>query len=200
MCDTAKTGTNYDKIVLWWHERHNDSHYGIPALERAVSMCSNKKSALDVGCGSGGRYVRTMQRAGFAVTGVDVSGKMTELARRNHPEHNFIHADICQWTTDERFDLITAWDSIFHLPLAMHEPVIRKLCNMLNNSGVLMYTFGDAVGEHTDTWHNEQYYYSSIGIEGNLNLLMNCGLTPVHLELDQYPQKHVCIMAVKRHV
>jgi trans-aconitate methyltransferase len=199
MYDTSKTGKNYDKIAVWWHERHKDSAYGLDALQKALSMCSGSR-ALDVGCGSGGRFVLAMQSAGYAITGVDVSEKMIEISKANHPEHTFFHADICIWQTAEKFDLITAWDSIFHLPLNMQTPVIKKLCGMLSVNGLLMYTFGDAVGEHTDTWHDEEFYYSSIGIEGNMKLLMDCGLTPVHLELDQYPQKHVCVMAVKRDV
>ncbi|MGE4267855.1 MAG: class I SAM-dependent methyltransferase [Deferribacterales bacterium] len=194
-----KTGRNYDKIAHWWQEQHRDSQYGISALKKTLAMCGGNK-ALDIGCGAGGRFIHAMQAAGFAVTGVDISAKMIELAKENHPEHTFFHDDICKWQSDIKFDLITAWDSIFHLPLNMHESVIDKLCGLLKPEGVLMYTFGDAVGEHTDTWHDEQYYYSSIGIEGNLNLLMKCGVTPVHLELDQYPQTHVCVIAVKRNV
>lgn len=199
MYDTSKTGKNYDKIAVWWHEQHKDSAYGVNALKKVLSMCGGSR-ALDVGCGSGGRFVLTMQSSGFTVTGIDVSEKMIELAKVNHPESIFYHADICTWQTAEKYDLITAWDSIFHLPLNMQEPVIKKLCSMLSVNGLLMYTFGDAVGEHTDTWHDEEFYYSSIGIEGNMRLLMDCGLTPIHLELDQYPQKHVCVMAVKRDV
>jgi len=199
MYDTSVTGKNYDKIALWWQDRHKDSAYGLDALKKALSMSGGSR-ALDVGCGSGGRFVLAMQDAGYSVVGVDISEKMIELAKAAHPEYSFFHADICTWQTDEKFDLITAWDSIFHLPLNMQEPVIKKLCNMLNVNGLLMYTFGDAVGEHTDTWHDEEFYYSSIGIDGNISLLMSCGLTPVHLELDQYPQKHVCVMAVKRDV
>ena len=199
MFDTERTGRNYDKIAHWWQEQHRDSQYGIPALKRALTMCGGS-TALDVGCGAGGRFVYAMQKAGFAVTGVDISENMVKLARENHPEYTFYHADICKWETDDKFDLITAWDSIFHLPFKMHEPVVKKLCGLLKPEGVLMYTFGDGAGEHTDTWHDEQYYYSSIGIEGNLDVLLKCGLTPVHLELDQYPQRHVCVMAVKRNV
>lgn len=200
MFDPDVTGRNYDKIAQWWHEQHAASEYGLLALRRAMGFCKNTKTALDVGCGAGGRFVRTMESGGFWVTGVDVSCEMVKLAKKANPEHTFIHADICTWETDEKFDLITAWDSIFHLPLSMHEPVLKKLCDMLKPDGVLMYTFGDAEGEHTDTWHNEQYYYSSVGIKGNIEILGNCGLTPVHLELDQFPLNHAVIIGCKRNV
>ena len=115
----------------------------------------------------------------------------------NHPEHHFIQQDICSWETDERFDFILAWDSLFHLPLAMQQPVITKLCRLLAKGGVLIYTFGNAQGEHTDQWHNDTFYYSSIGINENIQLLINNGLSILHLELDQYPERHVYTIATK---
>jgi len=62
----------------------------------------------------------------------------------------------------------------------------------------LVYSLGDATGEHTDTWKGEEFYYSSLGINANLNLLINNGLTILHMELDQYPEKHAYIIATKR--
>jgi len=53
------------------------------------------------------------------------------------------------------------------------------------------------VGEHTDQWHNDTFYYSSIGINDNIQVLMDNGLSIMHLELDQYPLKHVYVIAKK---
>jgi SAM-dependent methyltransferase len=44
---------------------------------------------LDVGCGSGGRFIRLLQNKGFKITEIDVSLEMITLARHNHPEENF---------------------------------------------------------------------------------------------------------------
>ena len=123
---------------------------------------------------------------------------MIALAKANHPDQTFLQQDICAWETAEKFDFIIAWDSIFHLPFAMQKPVIEKLCRLLAKGGVLVYTFGDAHGDHTDTWHSDTFYYSSIGINENLRLLIDNGLTIAHLELDQYPQRHVYAIATRR--
>ncbi|BCS54343.1 trans-aconitate 2-methyltransferase [Geobacter sp. SVR] len=190
-------GKKYDKIAQWWHERHHDSRYGMNQLGMALKFVPNGESALDVGCGAGGRIIRALEDRGFAVTGIDVSEEMIKLALRNHPKASFLVQDICTWETDRKFDLIVAWDSVFHLPLQMQRPVIDKLCGLLKKNGVLMYTFGNATGEHTDRWHEDEFYYSSIGINGNLAALIDNGLTVVHLELDQFPEKHVYVIAQK---
>lgn len=48
-------GEQYDKIAQWWHDHHNDSDYGLRQIEKAISYCNLRGSALDVGCGTGGR-------------------------------------------------------------------------------------------------------------------------------------------------
>jgi len=195
--DPSVTGIKYDKIAQWWHNQHDESSYGVSQLERAIGFTSDGGKALDVGCGAGGRFIRILQTLNFSITGLDVSEKMIQLAGTNHPEHKFFHQDICSWETDEKFDFIVAWDSIFHLPYAMQKPVVSKLCRLLAKGGVLLYSFGNSKGEHTDQWHNDSFYYSSIGINENMQLLINNGLSILHLELDQYPEKHVYSIATK---
>lgn len=189
--------SKYNKIAQWWHDRHHDSSYGVLQLEKALSFCNSHKQALDVGCGSGGRFIRLMQGKGFDITGIDVSQAMIDLARKNHPGGDFQVQDICSWESKDTYDFIVAWDSIFHLPLSMHVPVITKLCKCLSPGGVLMYSFGDTCGEHTDQWHDDTFYYSSIGISENIRLLMDNSMKIMHLELDQYPEKHAYVIASK---
>jgi len=153
--DPSTLGKKYDKIAQWWHNRHKESAYGVEQVKRALTFASGGSLALDVGCGAGGRMIRLLEEGGFLITGLDVSEKMIKLATENHPEHTFIQQDICDWQTEQKFDFIVAWDSLFHLPLAMQEAVVSKLCSVLKQGGVLIYSFGDACGEHTDQWQGD---------------------------------------------
>ena len=192
-------GKKYDKIAKWWQDQHYNSKYGVKQLRRALAFCSDtdKATALDVGCGAGGRFTRILKRHVFAITGIDISAEMINLAKQNHPSENFFVADICRWNPEQKFDFIVAWDSIFHLPLSEHQTVFQKLCDLLNDNGVLIYTLGDSIGEHQDNWHDDTFHYSSIGINENLKILSGNGVTCKHLELDQFPQNHVYIIGVK---
>lgn len=188
-------GKKYDKIAKWWQARHVDGQYGVAHVENALKHRESGGRALDVGCGAGGRIVRLLQDRGYDITGIDVSSNMIKLATESHPGERFLHQDVCTWESTGRFDFIVAWDSLFHIPLDQHEMVIPKLCCMLEHDGVLIYTFGNGMGEHTDTWRDDVFYYSSIGINENIRLLINNGLTILHVELDQYPQDHVYVVA-----
>ena len=190
-------GKKYDRIADWWQRQHLDSEYGLAQLRRALDFAPESGTALDVGCGVGGRFIRLLQQRGFDLVGIDLSAEMIRLARQNHPGLEFHQQDICTWECDRRFEFILAWDSIFHLPLAQQEAVITRLCGLLAPGGVLIYTFGDAVGDHEDDWHNDRFYYSSIGIGANLAILERNGLVCKHLELDQWPENHVYLIAVK---
>ena len=136
-------GQKYNKIATWWNENHLNSNYGLPQIERAIAFTKNKECALDVGCGSGGRIIRLLNAHHFQVTGVDVSEKMIEIAQRNHPESDFHFASIDKWESSQLFDLIIAWDSIFHIEASRQSGIIKLLTQKLRPHGILIYTLGD---------------------------------------------------------
>lgn len=193
----TEIGSKYDKIASWWSNHHESSEYGLKQFLHTLTFCQKGSNVLDVGCGAGGRFVCELTKRGDKVTCIDVSKDMISLAKQKHPEHTFVHQDICEFETAETFDFIFAWDSLFHLPLSQQELVLKKLVSLLNPNGVLMYTFGNDIGEHQSEWLEDTFYYSSIGINANLNVIINQGLKPLHLELDQYPEKHVFLIAQK---
>jgi len=194
---TSNIGQQYDKIATWWNDYHTDSSYGVSQVKRALTFAPTQGKALDVGCGPGGRFIRLLNARGFEVTGIDASAEMINLAQANQPDSLFVQEDIRHWDTEDRFDFILAWDCLFHLPLNMQKPVLSKLCRMLSEGGVMIHTFGDGVGEHTDNWHGQEFRYGSIGITKNIELLHENGLSILHLELDQFPEKHVYAISRK---
>lgn len=193
----VEIGRKYDKLALWWQQHHKDSKYGIGHLERALQFSQSGGQALDIGCGCGGRFVDLLDKHAYSVTGIDVSREMIRLAKSNHIDHIFLQADICDFDKNHSYDFILAWDSIFHLPLEKQSLVLKKMCAMLAKDGLLLYTCGHAQGESESVWQNDTFAYSSIGINENLRILINEGLTPVHVELDQFPERHVTIIAQK---
>lgn len=194
-----ETGSHYDQIALKWQEQHSDSTYGIAALERAIRFVGNKSTALDIGCGSSGRFIEVLIKNGFTPTGVDISTEMISLARQRHPDVTFYAEDICTWPLPQKYDLISAWDSTFHLPLIEQEPVLKKMCDGLQSKGVLLFTCGGTIGpeEISGGFEGQTFDYSTLGVNEFLRLLIEFGCTCKHLEYDQYPQKHVCIIAQK---
>jgi len=193
-----ETGQLYDKIASWCDEQ-GESSYGLHFVQRAIGLSNNSGKALDVGCGSGGRIITALLKAGFEVTGIDVSAAMLDLARKRHPSSYFIHGDICEWDPQEQYDIIIAWDSIFHAPYSRQGQVIEKLCGALTNCGVLLFTAGGVDGEITGEMCNQIFYYSSLAEQEYLRILKDIGCRCILLERDQHPEEHVVFIAVRHY-
>ena len=193
-------GLHYDRIARQWQKQHMHSTYGIAALERAIKFTENRSTALDIGCGSSGRFIEILIQNGFTPAGVDVSTEMIALASQRHPGVTFYAEDICTWQFPQKYDLIAAWDSTFHLPLGQQSPVLKKMCEGLNSRGVLIFTCGGTSGpeEISGEFDGETFDYSTLGVDPFLRLIMDFGCTCKHVEYDQYPENHVYVIAQKR--
>ncbi|MBV1870930.1 MAG: class I SAM-dependent methyltransferase [Gammaproteobacteria bacterium] len=192
-------GKAYDKITHLWEREGFNRNNGIEQHKRALAFAKNKGKALDVGCGCTGRFIDLLQSEGFSPDGIDISEKMIDLARKRHPNIIFHHQDICEWKIQEKYDFVTAWDSIWHIPLHQQEKVLGKLVASLNKGGVLIFSFGgiEEQGDHTDDFMGPEVYYSTLGTNGFLNLLIRLGCICRHIEYDQYPELHTYIIAQK---
>jgi RimJ/RimL family protein N-acetyltransferase len=124
---------------------------------------------------------------------------MVALARDRHPDARLFHADICRWELPRAYDLIVAWDSVWHVPLDRQAAVLAKLCRGLSAGGVIVFTTGgtDAPDERRDSHMGPPMYHATLGIPKTLHVLAEAGCVCRHLEYDQYPEAHVCLIAQK---
>lgn len=188
----------YDRLAAHWADPAFNPANGIAAHERALAFRSETGGrALDVGCGANGRLIALLQRRGYSAEGLDQSARMLEFARAQHPAVTFHEADICVWAPAERYDFITAWDSIWHVPLDRQLGVIAKLSAALAPGGVLIFTSGglETPDEVTNPCHDEPLYHATPGVPAILRTLREAGAMLRHYEFDQWPASHVFFIA-----
>lgn len=192
----AEIAASYDSIAHRWLEPHLETN-GIRQHEHAIGFRSGGGMALDVGSGCSGRFIRLLESRGYKVEGLDVSARMISLAKTRSPNATFYHADVCEWVPIKQYDFITAWDSIWHVPLNRSESVLRKLCGSLTPGGVLIWTTAglDGPEEKRDSAMGPLVYYSVLGIPKTLQTVADAGCVCRHLEYDQFPEKHVFLIA-----
>lgn len=196
--DPSDTASRYDDIAQWWQENTRPT-YGMSALERALCFSKNTGVALDVGCGSHGRFIRRLREYGFRVEGMDVSKEMIKLAENRDSQATYYVADISLWELPSKYDFISAWDSTFHLPLDRQEPVTRKLCAGLVSGGVFIFTCGGGdLGEISGEFRGHDFDYSTLGVEEFVRIISDCGCFCRHVEYDQYPETHVVVIVQKK--
>ena len=196
--EPTEIAASYDAIASRWLGTHLETN-GIGPHERALRFREGGGVALDVGCGCNDRFRRLLEGHGYEVDGLDVSGEMIALARARHPEATFHHADVCGWTPSRRYDFITAWDSIWHVPLDRAEAILSKLCGALAPGGVFLWTTGGVDGpeEKRDSAMGPEVYYGVPGIPRTLEVIAEAGCVCRHLEFDQLPERHVFLIAQK---
>src|SRR5256885_6977113 len=94
----SEVAASYDSIAERWTNAAFNRTNGIAQHLRALQFVQRPGRALDVGCGSSGRFFDLLIGKGFDVEGLDLSSEMLRLARLRHPHSVFHHADICTWT------------------------------------------------------------------------------------------------------
>lgn len=193
---------SYDLIADRWNDDAFPRDNGIEQHKRAIGFVNQKRRALDIGCGCNGRIIDLLLAQGFVVEGLDISERMIQMAMQRHPTLTFHHADICEWEPSRKYEFISAWDSIWHVPLSAQEPVLRKIMGALAPGGICIFTTGglDVPSEKVDAEMGPRMYYSVLGIPRTLELLSECGCVCRHVEYDQYPQLHVYIIAQRSSV
>ncbi len=194
----SQVAESYDQIAHRWLDGHLDVN-GIALHEQALKFRSSGGRAIDLGCGCNGRFLKLLAAQGYEIEGLDASARMIAMARERQPGVKFIQADLCTWLPDKAYDFITAWDSLWHVPLAEAETVLRKIGSALAPGGVFITTTGgmDAPEEKQDSAMGPAMYYSAPGIPRTLQVLAECGCVCRHLEYDQLPEKHLCLIFQK---
>jgi trans-aconitate methyltransferase len=152
---------------------------------------------LDLGCGGTGRTINEFLNHGFAVIGIDVSSEMIRLAKLKHPNVHFVHTDFISWNTEETFDLIIAWDSIFYAPKELQEKAIIKMWRQLNSGGILLFTAGAYTGEANGKMEGVLFEYGTIGYRGYLDVIERMKCKIILMEEDQYPAGHMVFICRK---
>lgn len=103
---------------------------------------------LDMGCGAGEPFARFFIDHGWAVTGVDFSQQMLELAAKYVPEMQTIRADMREVEfAPDKFEAITAIYSLFHVPRNDHAALLAKFYRWLCPQGKVLFTY--ATKEYT---------------------------------------------------
>ena len=117
----------YTGQPLWLnrYEAHRQRRWFLRLLD-IVPLSSQRKRALDIGCGTG-RWCRTLRDRGLAVTGIDIAAGMIERNRRTYPDMRFECVSILSLTADVPFDLVTSVTVLQHLPFEAQYTAVARI-------------------------------------------------------------------------
>jgi SAM-dependent methyltransferase len=125
-------------------QSYNDNRHmfdNTAQLEELGKLVKKGDRILDAGCGSGIPVASYFTGLGCEVTGIDVSGKMIELAEKNVPAGDFTKADMLDvdYPTGH-FDLIVSFYCIFHIRKSLQDKVFEKFFAWMKPAGHSYFT------------------------------------------------------------
>jgi 2-polyprenyl-3-methyl-5-hydroxy-6-metoxy-1,4-benzoquinol methylase len=146
-----------------------------PYLNAALSALPASARVLDLGCGAGEPIARYFVEKGHHVTGVDAAAPMIELCRSRMPEMTWVQADMRSLVLAERFELVVAWDSFFHLNHPDQRAMFATFERHAAPGGALLFTSGPSEGVALGDLFGDELYHSSLDAAEYRELLQRHG-------------------------
>ncbi len=131
--DLRKT---YNKIADDWHKDFSDDTWWIKGVNQFIKLIKKGGSVLDVGCGSGLKSKYLISK-GFDVTGIDISDKMIEIARKNYPKGHFSAMDMEKIKLDQKFDGVMAHACLLHAKKNKAAEIVKHWTSFVKPKGYL---------------------------------------------------------------
>jgi len=145
-------------------------------------------TALDIGCGTG-ITSKHMAIFGAKVTAVDIASKLIEYAKKHsyHENITYLTQDICEFTSGEKFDIISLVDVIEHIDPIKLFKLISNLTGLNAHDDTLVYLnmpdFNFARFMIENYPEKLQIIDEAYSIPYVLKLFSDCGFTPTYISI-----------------
>lgn len=135
---------HYDAIADCYVDDYQKNVPDKPFVLEFLSKVTPGGKVLDVGCG-GGDYTSVIKGERFEAVGIDLSTRMIELARQNHPETSYEVMDMTKLTfPDESFDgILVSW-CFFHVPESDVESTLKGFARILKPGGTIYFSMQES--------------------------------------------------------
>lgn len=178
--------TGYDQIAERYSEWTGTALSG--PRERAVAVLFERlaegAAILDVGSATGVPVAKALAER-FNVTGVDLSARHIELARKRVPKAWFIHGDVMDLLLPDRsLNAVIATYSLTHIPRDEHPALFAKFARWLRPGGLFVASLGvsDDPGTVERDWLGVPMFFSGDDVETGLARVRGAGFEIISAE------------------
>ncbi len=157
---------------------------------------------LDLGCGAGIPFTQYLSDR-FEATGIDISSKQIDLARKNVPNATFLCGDMTNMKfLNTEFHGVLAFYSIIHVPRDEHNTLFQEIYRILKIDGVVLMSLHSKDDPESiyDDFFDTKMYWSGFDAKTNLKLLKQVGFHIIWSKLVEDSlgdNKHLFVFAKK---
>lgn len=165
--------------------------------DELISRTKKGSKILDLGCGVGLPHDGYFVKNKFSLTGVDISKKHIEQAKKNVKAKYFV-GDF--FSVKGKFDAIVSFYAIFHIPRKEHKQLLKHIHSMLKKEGHILITLGveDMKCDVSKDFVGAPMAWSSYTVEKNKKLITDAGFEILIAAEDYRTEKHLWILARKK--
>lgn len=144
--------------------------------DELVTRLAEGARVLDLGCGGGSPETKRLAQR-FAVTGVDISPRQVERARKAIPDATFICADFTDLELPRAsFEAVVSFVVFNHVPRDLLAPLLTRIRGWLVSGGWLLTAFGASENPGwTGDWLGARMFFSGFPPEVNSRLVLEAG-------------------------
>lgn len=139
-----KISEYYDKYVGYQRKQaFNERHLALYSEMKKLGL-NQKSNVLEIGCGIGAiSFLMAQTVTKGKIISLDISPKSIEAAKemnRKHTQIEFITSDIVDFcfNGEIKFDFITLFDVLEHIPIESHEKSFGMLSNLMSEKTFLL--------------------------------------------------------------
>jgi ubiquinone/menaquinone biosynthesis C-methylase UbiE len=149
--DLDKIKNAYDTVAKKYAETFSGEHEKKPKDQEALCRLSReiggRGPVWDFGCGPG-QTTRYLKDLGIEISGLDLSERILEQARTNHPDIHFRKGNILELEFEnDSLACVVAFYAIVHFTEEQVATAFREVFRVLQPGGVLLLTYH--IGEKT---------------------------------------------------
>jgi SAM-dependent methyltransferase len=185
---SATAARPFDALGLKYEQAFGHQPERREALDWLLAQLPAGARVLDIGSGTGRPTAEVLTQAGHAVTGIDVSATMIDIARRQVPGARFEQVDVRDYVSeDASWDAVCAFFSLMQMPRPDVDATIRRIAGWLVPGGCFVLAAAPVDLEELDVlWMGQPMRVTSYPTERYLELLRAAGLEIVHARTSRF--------------
>src|SRR5689334_22250812 len=133
---TSLAAQTFDALGIQYEHAYGHHPERLAAIDWLAARLPPGARVLDIGSGTGRPAADLLTQAGHAVTGIDVSATMIDIARRQVPGARFEQVDVRDFATeDASWDAVCAFFSLLLMPRRDLDATLRRIAGWLAPGG-----------------------------------------------------------------